>query len=154
MNAAGHTKRVVTTSIGFVFACIGNVRSTSDFLPARWTSLRSLQIVGPQVYLARERPYYRTGLYVDISCWSCLCLASFLMAAHLKRLNKKQELRRIAAGRVGKVKDVSIMRIEEAKAYREAMRVEGVAEEKLAEEGNDMTDMENMDFHYVSGGRL
>lgn len=77
------------------------------------------------------------------------------MAAHLKRLNKKQELRRIAAGRVGKVKDVSIMRIEEAKAYREAMKAEGVREAGGEEADNeDMTDMENMDFHYVSGGRL
>lgn len=119
------------------------------------SSIRLPQIVGPQVYLARERPYYRTGLHVDISCWSCLCLASFLMAAHLKRLNKKQELRRIAAGRVGKVKDVSIMRIEEAKAYREAMKAEGVREAGGEEADNeDMTDMENMDFHYVSGGRL
>ncbi|KAI5449351.1 hypothetical protein NCC49_004756 [Naganishia albida] len=130
LNAAGHTKRVVTTSISFVFSCIGN-------------------IVGPQVYLARERPYYRTGLYVDISCWSCLCLASFVMAGHLKRLNKKQELRRIAAGRVGKMKDLSIMAVKEAAAYREVMRAEGASSEAGLKEQEDRTDMENMDFHYV-----
>lgn len=72
------------------------------------------------------------------------------MAGHLKRLNKKQELRRIAAGRVGKMKDLSIMAVKEAAAYREVMRAEGASSEAGLKEQEDRTDMENMDFHYVS----
>jgi hypothetical protein len=54
LNAAGHTKKVCTTAVMFVFQCVGN-------------------IIGPQVYLAREAPKYFTGLYVDIACWCLLC---------------------------------------------------------------------------------
>jgi hypothetical protein len=47
LNAAGHTKKVVTMSLAFVFQCVGN-------------------IIGPQVYLAREYPRYSTGKLIAI----------------------------------------------------------------------------------------
>lgn len=51
LNASGTTKRVVTTAVMFGALTIGNV-------------------IGPQVYLAREAPAYLTGLYVNLACWS------------------------------------------------------------------------------------
>jgi hypothetical protein len=149
LNAAGETKRVLTTSVGFVFACIGNVSiiPTASLTPAD----RPLQIVGPQVYLAHERPYYRTGLYVDIGCWACLCLMSLLMATHLHRLNKKQERRRIAAGFVGKSVDTSILTLADAAEAKKMRSDEKMGQSSVEEvKTEDTTDMENMFFHYVS----
>lgn len=154
MNAAGHTKKVVTTSIGFVFSCIGNV---SCYIPPSWLSplLATLQIVGPQVYLAHESPHYQTGLYVDIGCWCILCIMSFVMAYYLNRLNRQQEERRIAAGRMGNVKDTSIMTLKQANTYKEQLKMEmkakGADVSKLNGDAfEDLTDLQNMDFHFVS----
>lgn len=131
------------------------------------------QIVGPQVYLARENPAYHTGmrallitsmmaltsflagLYVDIACWCLLFIMCLVMGFHLKALNRKQQQRRIALGRTGDIKDPSIMSLEEAKAYRlelkEALRAEGRDIDDLNLDAfADLTDRENPDFFYVS----
>lgn len=105
------------------------------------------QIVGPQVYLTREAPVYKTGLTVDMVCWACLlCLACF-MGFWLNRLNRKQRDRRIALGLPGDIKDMSVMTLDEAQAYRselaELMRASGQDETKLYENAfDDMTDFE------------
>lgn len=135
LNAAGSTKRVVTTATMFVFQCAGN-------------------IVGPQVYLAKEAPVYKTGLYVDIGCWSVLFILALSMGAYLKYLNKKQAERRIALGLPGELKDMSIMTMQEADAYKleltARMAAEGLSEAKLYENAfDDMTDRENPAFIYV-----
>ncbi|KAI5449361.1 hypothetical protein NCC49_004766 [Naganishia albida] len=135
LNAAGHTKKVVTMAVAFVFQCVGN-------------------IVGPQVYLAREAPKYHTGLYVDIACWCLLFLLAIGMGAHLKALNRKQEKRRIALGRPGEIKDTSIMSLEEGRAYKEELKQALLAEGKdvadlNADSFDDLTDRENPDFFYV-----
>lgn len=155
MNAAGHTKKVVTTSIGFVFSCIGNV--SRHVLPFRFSGLLKArsQIVGPQVYLAHESPHYQTGLYVDIGCWCILCIMSFVMAYYLNYLNKQQEKRRIAAGRMENIKDTSIMSLKQANVYKERLKVEmrakGADVSKLNKNAfEDLTDLQNIDFHFVS----
>lgn len=135
LNAAGSTKRVVTTATMFVFQCAGN-------------------IVGPQVYLASEAPVYKTGLYVDMGCWSVLCILALSMGAYLKYLNKKQEKRRIELGLPGELKDMSIMTTDEAEAYKieltAQMAARGVDEAKLYENAfSDMTDWANPTFIYV-----
>lgn len=127
--------------------------------PARPKLTSIFQIVGPQVYIAREGPCYRTGLLVDIACWSCLIVMSFGMALYLEHLNKRQYRRRTAAGRMGNVEDMSIMTVKEASAYKErlkeAMKIEGVEDVELLRDGlKDLTDIENMDFLYVSNRRL
>lgn len=135
LNAAGSTKRVVTTATMFVFQCAGN-------------------IVGPQVYLAKEAPVYRTGLYVDMACWSVLCILALSMGAYLKYLNKKQEERRLAIGLPGKLKDMSIMTTKEAEEYKAEltaqMLAQGLDEAKLYENAfDDLTDRQNPAFIYV-----
>jgi len=135
LNAAGSTKRVVTTATMFVFQCAGN-------------------IAGPQFYFAREAPVYRTGLYVDIGCWSVLCVLALSMGAYLKYLNKKQAERRIALGLPGDLKDMSIMTTVEAEEYKRqltaTMLAQGLDEAKLYENAfDDMTDFENPAFIYV-----
>lgn len=132
LNAAGTTKRTITIAVLFVGQCIGN-------------------IIGPQVYLAREKPVYRTGLAVDIACWGGLVVAILTMAAYLKYLNKQQEKRRIAAGRAPGAIDLSILSSEEASKHREALRAEALSRGYVLNEEafDDMTDKQNMDFHYV-----
>jgi len=135
LNAAGTTKRVVTTACLFVGQCVGN-------------------IVGPQVYLAKEAPYYHTGLYVDIGCWSVLWVLCITMGMYLKYLNRKQSIRRVALGLPADLKDISIMTTEEAQLYRigliERMRGSGIEEADLFNNAfEDMTDFNNPAFMYV-----
>ncbi|WVQ63688.1 uncharacterized protein L199_001841 [Kwoniella botswanensis] len=135
LNAAGTTKRVVTFSTMFVFQCAGN-------------------IIGPQVYFEREAPYYYTGLYVDIGCWSVLVLLIIAMRIYLAQLNKKQASKRAAIGMPAELKDMSIMTIQEAEVYKkeltEHMKANGLDQAKLYENAfDDMTDFENPEFIYV-----
>jgi hypothetical protein len=75
---------------------------------------------------------------------------SFVMAFHLHRLNKKQGRRRIAAGRIGRLVDTSILTVKEAAAHKNMLAEKGEGNDKPDTQAEDMTDMENMDFHYVS----
>lgn len=113
-----------------------------------------MQIVGPQVYLQREAPVYKTGLYVDIACWCVLWLLVISMGFYLRLLNKRQEARRVALGMPANLKDISIMGTVEAEAYKlelaEQMRAGGYSMDKLNENAfDDMTDFQNPSFMYV-----
>ncbi|KAJ9092847.1 hypothetical protein QFC19_008571 [Naganishia cerealis] len=95
------------------------------------------------------------GLYVDIACWCLLCILALAMGFHLKHLNRKQEQRRIALGRPAQVKDSSVMSLEEAREYKEELKLALLAEGKDVHDLNldafdDLTDRENPDFFYVS----
>jgi hypothetical protein len=46
-------------SLAFVFQCVGNVSLGSESY--KGVTNMTAQIVGPQVYLAREAPAYHTG---------------------------------------------------------------------------------------------
>lgn len=128
LNAAGTTKRVLTSATMFGALTVGN-------------------IIGPQVYLANEKPYYHTGLYVDIGCWCVLLLLIIFMGQYLKVLNKRQEARRVALGLPANIKDISLMSVEEADKYKieleEMMRASGVDRAHFNEQAfDDLTDFE------------
>ncbi|RSH84062.1 hypothetical protein EHS25_005307 [Saitozyma podzolica] len=128
LNASGTTKRVIVIAVLFIGQCAGNV-------------------VGPQVYFDSEAPYYRTGLYVDIGCWSVLVLLCIAMFFHLRRLNRRQAIRRRELGLPEDLKDISIMTIDEAAAYRAelsvVMREQGINRDIVFENAfDDMTDFE------------
>nr|XP_018261920.1 allantoate transporter [Kwoniella dejecticola CBS 10117]OBR84078.1 allantoate transporter [Kwoniella dejecticola CBS 10117] len=99
LNQAGSTKRVVVFATMFVAQCTGN-------------------IVGPQVYLQRENPYYHTGLYVNIGCWTVLFCLIVFMRFYLSHLNRKQVQRRVGLGLPADLKDMSIMPYGELEAYK------------------------------------
>ena len=104
-------------------------------------------IIGPQVYLAREKPLYLTGLYVDIGCWCVELILVISMGFYLRRLNKKQEARRVALGLPAGIKDMSIMSTREADAYKielaEMMTTAGVDMSHFNESSfDDMTDFQ------------
>jgi hypothetical protein len=64
--------------------------------------------------LAKEAPIYHTGLYVDVGCWCAVFVLVLLMGGYLKYLNLRQERRREAMGRIGRMVDTSIMTLEES----------------------------------------
>lgn len=114
LNAAGTTKRVVTTACVFMGQCLGNVRVVSPrpmFRPTQWATghADAPQVVGPQLFLSSEAPYYHTGLYATIGAWSAVCLLCVIMGAYLKYLNRRQGRRRLALGLPEQLEDMSIM---------------------------------------------
>lgn len=165
LNASGTTKRVIVTAVLFIgresrsstvwsLADIGRQSARGMYVllsPVRLTrhdcTNDSLQMVGPQVYFDYEAPYYRTGLYVDIGCWSVLVLLCIAMFFHLRRLNRRQAVRRRELGLPEDLKDISIMTIDEAAAYRAelsvVMREQGINRDIVFENAfDDMTDFE------------
>jgi len=135
LNAAGTTKRVVTISLIYVGQCVGNT-------------------IGPQVFLAKEAPYYRTGLLTCIGSWCGLFITCATMGFYLKYLNRRQERRRVALGLPAKLEDMSIMSTDDATAYRasltQTLLEQGFDESKLFEGAfDDLTDLENPIFMYV-----
>jgi hypothetical protein len=99
------------------------------------------------LYFTREAPYYKTGLYADIGCWSVEFLLVITMGQHLKRLNRKQEARRVALGMPANMKDISIMTTAEATAYKvelaTIMANSGISIDRINENAfDDMTDFE------------
>ena len=105
------------------------------------------QIVGPQVFIAREAPIYRTGLYFAIGCWSTLFIMCWVMASYLKMLNRKQAKKRAELGLPADLKDVSIMTLEEAEVYRAELRnnaqMQGMDSSIVYESAfDDMTDFQ------------
>jgi hypothetical protein len=103
---------------------------------------------------AREAPYYHTGLYVDIACWSILFVLVLTMGAYLAFLNRRKAHQRAALGLPADLKDMSIMNQAEAAQYKieltERLRAQGFDETKLYEAAfDDMTDFENPTFMYV-----
>ncbi|KAM0749084.1 MFS general substrate transporter [Meredithblackwellia eburnea MCA 4105] len=127
LNAAGHTKKVTTTAMLFVAQCVGNV-------------------AGPLLYKTSDKPYYHPGLQADLICWSLLAGIATFTGMYLKYLNRRQEKRREALGRKGRVLDTSLMTLEEVDQYKREANEE-IAENKHAFE--DLTDFENPDFIYV-----
>jgi len=109
-------------------------------------------MIGPQLYLPGEAPYYQTGLIANMVV---LCLMFVLISGqmlYLIYLNKRNMKRRIANGKTGANVDYSLedsskwaqMRLD-AKARTTESGQEEVYNEKAFE---DLTDLQNEDFVY------
>lgn len=106
------------------------------------------------MYLVREKPYYHTGLYIDIACWCIELILVISMGLYLGYLNRKQEARRVAMGLPANIKDISLMDAKEGEAYRleldEILRNAGFDRNHFNEQAfDDITDFENPWFMYV-----
>ena len=113
------------------------------------------KMIGPQLFLSREAPLYFTGLRACLSLYSALCFLVILQGFYLMYLNKSQERRRIALGLPDKLRDISIMSIEEAEVYKaelsEQLAARGETEGDLFRNAfDDMTDKENPMFMRVA----
>lgn len=71
-NVAGRTKKNVFTSAVFVSYCVGN-------------------LIGPQVFLEREAPHYRTGFAVIIGCFGAQVF--ILLGMYLQNLVENRKVR-------------------------------------------------------------
>lgn len=77
----------------------------------------------------------------------------FVMAGYLAHLNKSQEDKRVSAGQQRNAKDTSIMTLKQAAAHKAEMQGAMTAEEKDQDpksyDAGDLTDIQNINFHYV-----
>lgn len=132
-NTAGHTKKTTTTGMLYIGLCVGN-------------------IVGPQLYLTNERPYYKTGLTGNLVVLCILLGAIVLQAFYLQILNRRNNKRRLAMGKTGPNVDYSLENSkdwEKMRAARRAGATEGAVEEEFnAHAFEDRTDLQNEDFIY------
>lgn len=137
-NTAGHTKKTTTTALLFVGLCVGNM-------------------VGPQLYLESEQPYYQTGLIANmivLVAMFCLCIGQVF---YLTYLNKRNVRRRIAAGKTGPHVDYSLENSNRWADMRAEKRAAAGGEDAKAMDGqmdddegglDDKTDLKNEDFIY------
>ncbi|WWD17737.1 hypothetical protein CI109_102178 [Kwoniella shandongensis] len=133
-NTAGHTKKTTTTGMILVGLCTGN-------------------IVGPQLYQAKDAPQYHRGLIANMICLIMLSAFVVIQGLYLAYLNRRNVKRRIANGKSGEVVDYSL----EASSKWAGMRAKQ-AEKDAAEGGAtqnhtsqafmDLTDLQNEDFVY------
>ncbi|KAL3420943.1 allantoate permease [Phlyctema vagabunda] len=127
-NTAGDTKRKVTTALVFVGMCAGN-------------------IIGPLLYSAEDKPYYRTGLISNLAMFCFVEVLVGIILLYLKFLNVRHSRMRSAIGKAAHILDESMMR----KADLQNLG-KGVGQATPREEDNafaDMTDLKNEDFIYV-----
>lgn len=103
-NVAGQSKKSVVTTLNFVGWATGN-------------------IVGPQVFLAKEAPRYLTAFGVHMGCYAALiCLLIFMRLWYMRQNHKKDQM-----VRDGLVK----------------------TDDHLKHAFDDLTDIENVNFRYV-----
>jgi len=130
-NTAGHTKKTATTGCLYIGLCVGN-------------------IVGPQLYLEAEKPYYHTGLTGNLVFLCILAGTVIAQAAYLHYLNIQNAKRRKAAGKAGPAIDYSLvhsskwaeMRAKDAAARAQLGHIEHFNDKAF----DDMTDRQNDDF--------
>ncbi|KAG9230763.1 major facilitator superfamily domain-containing protein [Amylocarpus encephaloides] len=128
-NTAGDTKRKVTTGITFIGMCAGN-------------------IIGPLLYSAEDKPYYRKGLISNLAMFAFVEVLVGLIMLYLKFLNSRHASMRAAVGKSAQVHDESMMRKVDLQNLGK-----GVGQQATPrDEDNafaDMTDLKNEDFIYV-----
>ncbi|KAJ5113598.1 hypothetical protein N7456_002132 [Penicillium angulare] len=71
-NVGGFTKRATISSIFFIMYCAGN-------------------IVGPQLFFAKEAPKYQSGFLAIIICLAVCVFDSLLLLVYLKRENSRRD---------------------------------------------------------------
>jgi hypothetical protein len=111
-------------------------------------------MIGPQFFLTNEAPYYFTGIRACLSLFVALCALTLIQGCYLIYLNRKQEARRVALGLPAKLRDISLMSIEESDAYKSELTsmlqaVHMTQGELFSHAYDDMTDRENPMFMYV-----
>jgi len=111
-DVAGYTKKTIVSAVLFLAYCAGN-------------------IAGPQAFLSKESPYYRTGCEVYIICLCLAILTILLLRQYMDWENKRRN----------QMQGVCI----EAEPKE---NVESVVEE-LPSFGLDETDWEQERFRYI-----
>ncbi|KAJ3526207.1 hypothetical protein NMY22_g10260 [Coprinellus aureogranulatus] len=126
VNTAGHTKKASTTAMTIMGSYTG-------------------AIIGPLLFDPKDGPYYHSGIRACIICYSGAATLTVLTAAYLHFLNKRNEGRRVAAGKSAKIIDYSMTTAENEK--------DGICSPDGSNLGKrafeDLTDLQNDEFIYV-----
>ncbi|KAJ3504769.1 hypothetical protein NMY22_g17812 [Coprinellus aureogranulatus] len=130
VNTAGHTKKASTTAMTIMGSYTG-------------------AIIGPLLFDPKDGPYYHSGIRACIICYSGAATLTVLTAAYLHFLNKRNEGRRVAAGKSAKIIDYSMTTAENEK--------DGICSPEGSNLGKrafeDLTDLQNDEF-IVSASEL
>ena len=94
-------------------------------------------IVGPQLYKADQKPYYKTGLIGNLIVLIILFSTVILQALYLALLNRRNIKRRVAKGKTGAHQDYSL----EAGSNWQKLRAKQAA--SVAAEGRSDGDVYN-----------
>lgn len=124
INTAGHTKKSSTTAMTIMGSYTGG-------------------IVGPLLFEPKDGPYYHSGILACIICYSGAAAIVILTAAYLFHLNKKNEVRRVKAGKDAMIIDYSMTspdHVEEKDGQRHTIGRNAF---------EDLTDLQNDEFIYI-----
>ncbi|KAH8600059.1 allantoate permease-like protein [Bisporella sp. PMI_857] len=128
-NTAGDTKRKAVTGMVFVGMCTGN-------------------IIGPLLYTAEDKPYYRKGLISNLAMFSFVEVLVVIIMLYLKFLNAWHAKMRTQVGKSAVLVDESMMtKSDLAQLGKGVNQTVGPREEDNA--FADMTDLKNEDFIFV-----
>jgi hypothetical protein len=113
-NVKGNTKKSIISAGFFIAFCVGS-------------------IAGPQAWLEREAPRYRTGCILSIASWDVLVLVLIVYQIILKRKNKNRERKAV----------------EGYAEYKSGGRVDERSHIQIGvSENSNLTDVEDKGFRY------
>ncbi|KAF8333911.1 allantoate permease [Amanita rubescens] len=122
-NVAGHTKKTCTTAL----------MTTGGFCGG---------MVGPLLFSPQDGPRYHKGLLGLLIAFCTFSVFVCVTVAYLHYLNRKNEQRRIMAGKEARIADYSMMSVQEINNPR--------MEDNFGQDAfNDVTDLQNDEFIYV-----
>lgn len=103
-------------------------------------------IIGPLLFTARDAPGYKPGLRKVLAIFVTLVALTGIQAVNLMFLNKRQERKRVAAGKPAKIEDLSM-----SKHYQQSPEdVEGTGRDDLGGKAFlDLPDGKNDEFVYL-----
>ncbi|KAF9460349.1 allantoate permease [Collybia nuda] len=129
-NVAGHTKKATGSTTAFMM--MGSI---------------SGNIVGPLLFSPGEGPEFRKGLTTLLACFSTATVVVCMTVTYLSYLNKRNERRRVVAGKQAKLVDYSMLTAEEARLARAKERTSGSGLQIIGEKAfDDLTDLQNDEF--------
>lgn len=133
-NVAGHTKKATTVTFMSVGGLIGD-------------------IIGPLLFAPKDRPYYRGGLTAMLICMIVAVCFVFVVIVYLRYSNKRNERRRVVAGKKAKIQDYSMLTMREVQVARAKENAEKGGVSNIQNIGthafDDLTDLQNDEFIYV-----
>lgn len=133
-NVAGHTKKTTTVTFMTVGGLIGD-------------------IIGPLLFAPKDKPYYRGGLTAMLICLIVAVCFVFVVIVYLHYSNKRNERRRVVAGKKAKIQDYSMLTMREVQVARAKEVGEKGGVSNIQNIGthafDDLTDLQNNEFIYV-----
>ncbi|PFH51092.1 hypothetical protein AMATHDRAFT_192003 [Amanita thiersii Skay4041] len=122
-NVAGHTKKTSTTAFMVTGGFCGGM-------------------VGPLLFSPQEGPRFRKGLFALLIAFCAFSVLVCITVTYLRYLNRRNENRRILAGKRAKIIDISMLPVQDANA----LQLQNVIGHDAFK---DMTDLQNEEFIYV-----